>query len=188
MTAQDVLQSPHKYRLRVADYLALAESGAFDGMCTELIEGDVIVMSPEFRPHWYVKSELAYQLRKSLEQSGSSLFSGEEGSVALSENDMPRPDIIVTDEPRGEGPIPLVSVRLLAEVSSTTSATDKGTKADLYARHQIPEYWVIDVKKRVIYQLWSPIDGSYAEQREIAFGSAITAATIPGLTVETATL
>lgn len=188
MTAQDVLQSPHKYRLRVADYLALAESGAFDGMCTELIEGDVIVMSPEFRPHWYVKSELAYQLRKSLEHSGSSLFSGEEGSVALSENDMPRPDIIVTNEPRGEGPIPLVSVRLLAEVSNTTSVTDMGSKADLYARYQVPEYWVADVTGRVIHQMWSPTDGRYVEQRAVAFGAAITAATIPGLTVETAAL
>ncbi|QDX24943.1 Uma2 family endonuclease [Sphingomonas suaedae] len=188
MTAQDVLQSPHRYRLRVADYLALAKSGAFEGMQTELIAGDVIVMSPEFRPHWYAKSELGYQLRKSLELSGSRLFSGDEGSVALSDNDMPRPDIIVTDEPRGDGPIPLASVRLLVEVSSSTSATDKGLKAELYAGHEIPEYWVADVDDRTIHQMWSPIDGSYAEQREIAFGDAITAATIAGLTVATATL
>jgi hypothetical protein len=52
----------------------------------------------------------------------------------------------------------------------------------------VPEYWVVDVADRVIQQMWSPIDGSYAERREIAFGSAITSATTPGLTVETATL
>jgi hypothetical protein len=63
---------------------------------------------------------------------------GDEGSVAVSENDMPRPDIIVTSEPRGEGPIPVSSVALLAEVSSTSLAEDLGAKADFMPAMAFP--------------------------------------------------
>ncbi len=36
-----------RYKLRVPDYLMLDDAGAFGGQATELVDGDVIVMSPE---------------------------------------------------------------------------------------------------------------------------------------------
>lgn len=47
MTAQDVLTTPHRAKLRVADFLLLAEAGAFsDYARTELIEGEIWVVTP----------------------------------------------------------------------------------------------------------------------------------------------
>ncbi len=188
MTAQDVSPPPGKYRLKVDDYLTLFEAGAFEGLRTELIEGDIIVMSPQYRPHGVIKMGLYDALRDRLKELGSPLTPLVEVSLAVDEHSLPDPDLLLTSEPRGAGPVPLSSVGLVIEVATSSRAKDMGTKVTLYARHNIPEYWVVDVNERAIHQLWSPTDGSYAEQREITFGSAITAATIPGLTVETATL
>lgn len=187
MTVQDVLHPPGKYRLRVADYLALAEAGAFDGQRTELIDGDVIVMSPQFRPHGMVKLELYDRLRDALRALESPLRPVTEFSLALAEGSLPEPDIMLTTEPSGEGAVPVASVVLVIEVADTTLATDLGAKAALYARERIPEYWVADVEGRVLHQMWAPNGDAYAERRKVAFGERIAAVTIAGLTLEVPT-
>ncbi|HEV2748877.1 MAG TPA: Uma2 family endonuclease [Allosphingosinicella sp.] len=186
MTAQDLLKPPGRYKLKVADYLTLDRSGAFEGMRTELIDGEVIVMNPQARRHMFIKDELAYRLRRALEEIGSSVFVGTEGSVELAEHSLPQPDILLTSEPRGEGFVPLSSVALVVEVSVTTLEFDLERKAPLYARHGVGEYWVVDVNGSVIHQMWAPEGQAYAERREVRLGDRIEARTIEGLAVETA--
>ena len=183
MTAQERL-APGKYALSVDDYVMLAAAGVFADRKTELIEGDVIVLAPEYRPHAFIRDELAYRLRRALEEIGSDLHASS-GSVWLSETSMPQPDIVLTREPRGQGAIPLASVALLMEVSSTTLPTDLGRKLAIYASVQIQEYWVIDVQRATIHQRWSPAGDAYAERRDIVFGEPMQAATIAGLAIDT---
>ncbi len=186
MTLQERLP-PGKYRLRVDDYVRLAEAGAFGDQRTELIEGDVIVMAPEFRPHAYVRDELAYRLRRALEAIGSDVHVAS-GSVSMANDTMPQPDIVLTREPRGRGAIPLDSVALLVEVSSTTLANDIGLKQRIYAQHSVREYWVADVNARLIRQMWEPNENGYAQSRTVAFGAPIAAITIADLTIDTSAL
>lgn len=76
---------------------------------------------------------------------------------------MPRPDIVVTDEPEGEGFVPVGSVRLLLEAADSTLEDDLGVKARLYAKQGVPEYWVVDLPGRQVHQLWAPAsDGDRA--------------------------
>jgi Uma2 family endonuclease len=180
--------APGKYRLQLEDYERLAEAGAFTGHRTELIEGDVIVMSPQFRPHGFVKDELAYRLRMALEQTNLPWSVATEVSVALTADSEPQPDIVLTNEPRGDGPIPLPSVVLVIEVSDTTLDRDTGAKQRLYATAGILEYWVADVNGRVIHQMWAPQGDGYADRREIGFGEAVVSTVLDGLRIETAGL
>lgn len=179
---------PGKYRLRVQDYLILDEAGAFRGEETELVDGNVIVMSPEWRPHLRIKDELAYRVRRALEAIGNDLFVGTGGSVALSDIDQPRPDIILTREIEGEGAVPRDSIALLVEVASTTLANDVKIKTGLYARYGIPEYWIANVDARMIHQMWNPVGGIYTERRDLAFGDPIMVPTIAGLSIDTTNL
>jgi Uma2 family endonuclease len=181
--------SPLPLRLRVEDFLLLDESGAFrDYKKTELIGGEILFMNAQHRPHMVVKSELAFRIRLALETIGSDLFVGLEGSLRLSDYDLPEPDILLTSEPHGDGPVPGASVALVIEVSDSTLDFDMRRKAALYAGAGVPEYWVADVNARVIHQMWNAQDGSYTERRPVPFGTAIDATTISGLTVPTATL
>ncbi|MBX9859734.1 MAG: Uma2 family endonuclease [Sphingomonas sp.] len=182
MTLHDRPQ-PGKYRLTIDDYVALAASGAFGDARTELIDGEVIVMAPEFRRHAFIRDDLAYRLRRALEDLGSDLYAAS-GSVLVDDHAMPQPDIVLTREPHGDGPIPLASVALVVEVSASTLADDLGRKLALYASAGIPEYWVADVEAKVIHQLWAPEGEAYAQRREVAFGARIEAVTVAGLVVE----
>ena len=174
-----------KYRLRIADYLMLHEQGSFRGQETELVDGEVYLMSPEWRPHLRIKSELAYQLRRAVEKAGLSLFVGVEGSIALSETDLPRPDILLTSEIEGEGAVPGQAVPLVIEVSSTTLSEDMGQKAERYAAAGIAEYWVVDVNARLIHQMWAPADNAFTKHGDVQFGELTVAQTIANLVVST---
>jgi Uma2 family endonuclease len=176
-------------RLRVEDFLLLDESGAFQNYGkTELIDGEIFFMNAQHRPHMMAKGELAFRIRLALEEMHSDLAVGIEGSFRLSDYDLPEPDILLTNEPYGQGPVPQGSVALVIEVSDASLEFDMGRKAILYAARGVPEYWVVDVNGRSIHQMWRPRDGAYAERRLIPFGDPIAAATIEGLTVSTSTL
>ncbi|GAA0315558.1 Uma2 family endonuclease [Sphingomonas oligophenolica] len=181
--------SPLPVKLRVEDYLLLDESGAFEPYRkTELIEGEVYFVNAQHRPHALAKAELYDALRDSLRAMSSVLRPLTEASIALSAHDAPEPDIVLTNEPRGEGLIPVGSVALVVEISDTTVSSDLKRKAVIYARAGVPEYWVADVNTKLIHQMWAPADEAYAERREIAFGEPIDAATITGLSIGTTSL
>jgi len=65
----------------------------------------------------------------------------------------PQPDVILLNKP--DTAIPTAQprpqdIRLLIEISDSTRSYDLGTKAALYARAGIPEYWAVCVEERVI--------------------------------------
>lgn len=173
-------------KLRIRDYLLLDEAGAFAAhRKTELIDGVVYEVSPQHRPHGFVKDELAYRLRRALDGLASPLHVATEQSVEIAPYNDPLPDIILTSEPRGPGGIPVQSVSLIVEVADTSARFDLSAKAELYALAGIAEYWVADVKARVIHQLWRPDGQAYSEQTQVPFGQKIAAATVEELAVET---
>lgn len=180
--------SAGRVRLRVDDYLLLHEHGSLAGKQTELVDGEVFVLSPEWRPHFRIKSELVYRIRRAVEAAGLPYFVGTEGSISLSETDMPRPDILLTSEPDGEGAIPRETVPLVVEIASTTIQSDLASKGLRYAAGGIPEYWIVDVNRRLVVRMWSPRQGHYGQMDEVAFDQLLVSATISGLTVETGKL
>ena len=178
--------SPLPVKLRVEDYLALDDLGAFqDYAKTELIEGEIIFMNAQHRPHARVKSNLYLILAAALRDSHPELGALVEVSISAPPHNVPEPDIVGTSQPNGDGLVPLDSVKLIVEVADTTLRNDLERKAALYARLGVPEYWVADVNGRVIHQMWALRGEGYGERGEAAFGERIAAATIPGLALET---
>lgn len=182
-------RTPRAVKLRIEDYLALDAMGAFAGYGkTELIEGEIVYMNAQHRPHARIKTQLLVRIANALQQLGSPLEALVEGSVAMPPHNVPAPDISLTSEPEGEGLIPLSSLALVIEVADTTLRYDLGRKQRIYARAGIPEYWVVDVKTSVIHQLWAPQDKGYTQRRELAFGGQVDAVTVAGLRIDTRSL
>jgi Uma2 family endonuclease len=62
-------------------------------------------------------------------------------------------------------------VLLLIEVSDTTLRYDLNVKARLYAAHEIPEYWVVDLAAKRVWRHRRPGASRYEECTEIASGN-----------------
>lgn len=186
MNAVTPLERPTAIKLTIADYELLNRSGALGNYGkSQLIEGVIVALSPQLRAHVYAKNELAYRLRRAAETANTGVAVLVEGTVELPPNNLPDPDICLTDQPQGAGYIPAESIKLIVEVSDSSLKIDLTTKADLYAGHAIPEYWVVDLPNRTIHQFWSPTVEGFSEQRTVAFGHRVEAATLEWLRVET---
>ncbi len=186
MTAIDFVNHHRPLKLRVEDFLALNDSGAFEGYGkTELLQGEIVYMNAQHRPHGRVKMDLAKALDQALAAIGSDLTVMTEVTVSAPPHNAPEPDIVVTSEPDGEGPIPLGSVRLIVEVADATLRTDMDLKAKIYASHGVPEYWVADVNARSIVQMSAPVGDAYSHSANHAFGQTFECHSIAGLIVTT---
>jgi Uma2 family endonuclease len=171
-------------RLRVEDFLALADAGALPNHeRTELIDGSIYWVAPQHRPHARMKMELYDRLRDALKVSRPELGILTEATVGMPPYDAPLPDIIVTTEPDGLGIIPLESVRLIVEISVSTLRDDLGTKLRSYAAHGVPEYWVADVEGGRIHQMWLPSGGAYGQTRVVDARGALSIHSV-GITVD----
>ena len=186
MTEHGVLHTtPSPVKLRIDDYLLLDEAGAFDGHTkTELLGRELLYKNAQHRPHAYLRSELAYRLRRALERLGSNLYVMTEASVTISPHSAPEPDIDLTDEPEGSGLIPAASVSLIVEVADTTLESDLMRKAAIYCGANVPGYWVADVAGRIVHRFWSPTQEGYASRDQVPSGSSLAAVTLPGLSID----
>jgi Uma2 family endonuclease len=185
MTVIQPLNVPQPVKLTIEQFEMLDRAGAFDAYAkTELIDGAIYAMQGQFRAHSFAKNELTYRLRRALEALGSPLLPQSEPTVSMPPVNAPEPDIVVTSAPKGEGYTPLESVALAIEISDSTATFDLGTKANLYSREGIPEYWVLEIPAATLHQFWSPSRHGYRKSRSVALGDRVESLTIPGLSVE----
>lgn len=178
-----IVTTPERARLSVANFLLLADSGAFAAYTkSELIDGDIYVMNAQYSHHARTKSRLLVALAIRLKEIGSDLEALGEVSIRLNDDSMPEPDIVLTRW-AGHGPVPVETVSLIVEVADTTLDIDLGRKAELYAAAGVPEYWVVDLNYDRVLMHARPEGDTYRGQRDVPFGGPLTAATIEGLEV-----
>ncbi len=132
------------YKWSIAKWHELVETGLLEGQPVELLEGEIIKMSPEGVPHTYTNRCIADYLREIL--PGLAYIS-ENHPITL-DNSEPEPDIAIVRLPstiyRAHHPY-AEDIYWLIEVSSRTLKIDLEQKAITYARNTIPEYWVLDL-------------------------------------------
>lgn len=181
--------APVPLRFDIDRFMVMAREGLFDDFAkVELIEGEIFVVNAQFRRHAWARKQLVRAFDAALGDRNDGLTAIDECSIALSDDTMPEPDIVLTTEPRGDGPVPVHSIRLIVEISDATLTNDLGRKVALYASHGIAEYWVVDLDGGVVHQFWSPSGDGYRERQQAAMGERVMLGTSAGLSVETAGL
>jgi Uma2 family endonuclease len=189
MNAARTVLAERQVRLTVEDYLLLDREGALAAYGrTELIDGAILPVSPQYLPHGHAKMQLIFALHEEIRALGLKLAVLSEVSVDMRPRSMPMPDVILARVVRGPGAIPVEAVALLAEVSSSTQDVDAGPKAALYAEQGVPEYWLIDIVTVRVTRMWAPGPDGYRERDQIALGERLTSASMPELSVNTAKL
>lgn len=74
---------------------------------------------------------------------------------------------------------PPQDVRLLIEISDSTLAFDLGTRANLYARAEIADYWVVDIAGRRSLVRRAPNGGSCSSVTAYTEGAALAPLAAP---------
>jgi len=114
----------------------------------ELIAGELIDMSPIGVLHAALVDMLARHFGR---RAGESLVVRCQNPLRLDDLSEPEPDLTIL-RPRADcyttAHPEAADVLLVIEVADTSLAYDLGTKVPLYARHGIPEVWVIDAATR----------------------------------------
>jgi Uma2 family endonuclease len=181
------LATRSKVKLTVDDFDLLALNGGLAGLeRTELLDGDIHQMNAQYTRHGMVKANFYNTLLDWQRANRPDWVVLSEVSVAMPPHDEPIPDVILCDRPTGSKGIPVEILHLLIEIADESRARDLGYKRDLYARQGVPEYWVVDLVKRAVHRFSSPGADGYREEQEAPFGERLSAATVEGLSVETA--
>lgn len=160
-----VPQIPPRKRWTRAECEALAKLGIFDQDRVELVEGELISKMGKRRPH---ANALARAIHWTVEGFGWR-FVQQQVPIDVAPRDNPtnepEPDLIVlqrefTEFPLANpGPEDLI---LVFEISDSEFVYDLTTKASLYARAEISEYWVLDCTGRRLILHREPKSGAYA--------------------------
>jgi len=161
-------------QITVEEYYTRAQIGLIDPDArVELIEGEVIDMAPIGNRHGYAVDLLNARLCALADDKAIVRV---QGALRLSNITELQPDVSLlkmrADRYR-ESQACGTDALLVIEVSDTTLRKDMEVKTPLYARHGVPEVWIVDLQQNRIRFLRSPQGGQYRD---------ITSATEPGST------
>ena len=168
-----------RHRYTVDEYYRMGDSGILkQGDRVELIEGEIVDMVPVGSAHVGVVNRLNRLLVQAL---GDRAIVSVQNPVRLSAFSEPEPDIALL-RPRddfysGAHPGP-TNVLLIIEVSDSSLDYDRDVKLPLYARHEIPVVWLIDIQRKQLLVFRSPTREGYRDQ--LVFTSS-EVSRVPGL-------
>jgi len=169
-------------RLTVDQVYRLSESGALPpAERFEIVEGEVVPMAAA-KADWHaiMESRLNWALVHALDPAWRVYPAP---SLTLAPDLLLEPDLVVL--PKGSlirqvrGP----DIALLIEVADSSIAYDLKVKAPLYARHAVPDYWVVDAVRQTIRIHRAPADGSYTDVEEYEAHDAVSPLLLAGITI-----
>ena len=175
------------HRFTRAEYHRMGEAGVFPpGVRLELIDGEVLEVSPQRPPH-------ALAVHLCLEALRTAFSTGHwvrcQLPLACEPDGEPEPDVSVVpgearhylaDHPR--------AALLVVEVADSTLRTDRLDKAALYARMAIPEYWILNLADRILEVHRAPTGDRYAVVERLDAQARITPLGLPGSAIAVGTL
>ena len=113
----------------------------------ELIEGEIFDMAPVGNQHG---GFTAWLHRRFLRDLGEKISVWDQVTLPLGRFSAPEPDLAILkyrkDEYKNKRPS-ADDVLLIVEVSQSSLRHDLQVKVPLYARHDIPEVWILDVQR-----------------------------------------
>lgn len=175
--------------ITVAEYYRMAEAGILDeDDRVELIEGELVAMSPIGNYHHGTVNKLTHALVQAV---GERAVVSVQGPVRLDEFNEPQPDFALL-KPRADfyqdAHRVTADVLLLIEVADSSLNYDRAVKRALYAHHNIPEFWVVNLSGGEIELFQEPKDGDYAMPKRVDRNGVLEPKLLPGVRIPASTL
>ena len=178
---------PGKIVLTYDDYCLLPN----DGKRYEILDGELSVTPAPAIIHQIILANLhrILAVHNSANPIGRILFAP--ADVLLARTTVVQPDLVYVANDRSqiitgraiEGS-PTLAVEIL---SPTTQNTDKITKAQLYAKYQVPHYWLIDPEHRTL-EAYELAEDRYVLTTRVLYNDVFAPTLFPGLSFPIADL
>src|SRR5271169_4136679 len=175
--------------LTVVEYHRMGEVGILtERDRVELIEGELIAMSPIGSEHSGTVNALTRMLVRAVGDRGVVAV---QNPVQLDDLSEPGPDFAVLmpreDDYRKATPRP-EEVLLIIEVADSSLAYDRAVKRSLYARHGIPEFWIVNLVAGEVEVCRAPSGDSYASVSHVGRDGTLEPELLPGVAIPVAVL
>jgi Uma2 family endonuclease len=152
-----------RHPFTVADVERMVEAGILaEDDRVELIDGDLVTMSPKGIRHEILKVELNMHWARSLP---AHLRFAPETTFRMSPNTYLEPDFVVFPRSQGLAGLSPATALLAVEVSDTSLGYDLGVKPRVYARFGVGELWVVDAVRLVVHVHRDPGPDGYGSIR-----------------------
>ncbi len=159
-------------RFSAAEFLRMAELGAFDDMKMELDHGELVRMNPPHTAHGVGQMRVGGALVEALRFRPVTVTG--EITVLLGPDTVRAFDAaVITDAALDEEVLRPDHVLLGIEVADASLDRDLGRKLRDYAAAGIPLYWVVDVNARVVHVMSEPTDADYGRREVVRFGEPL---------------
>jgi Uma2 family endonuclease len=180
---------PRLRRFTVDEYYAMAEAGVFaEDDRLELLDGHIVATSPIGSAHAATVDRLTRLFGVAF---GDDVVLRVQNPVRLSDLSEPVPDLALLtprDDFYADAHPTAEDVLLIVEVADTSLDTDRTTKADLYARHGIAEYWIVDLTDRQVWVHREPAPDGYRTVEAVAPDATLTPLAAPDASLDAADL
>jgi Uma2 family endonuclease len=175
--------------ITVTEYHRMGEVGILgERDRVELIEGELVAMSPIGSYHHGTVNNLNHSLVYAV---GDRAVVSVQGPVRLDDFNEPEPDFVLLrprpDFYRDAHPGP-ADVLLLIEVADTSLNYDRAVTRALYARHAIPEFWIVNLNAGEVEACREPNADGYASVARFGRDGAVEPALLPGVRIQLASL
>lgn len=145
----------------------------------ELIDGEIIDMAPIGSPHVSAVLQLDYLLKEAVAGKALVLV---QSPIVLGDYSAPQPDLALL-RPRADYYRSSLArpgdILLIVEVAQSSLRFDRDDKLPLYARHRIPEGWLVDLTAKRLVRYKNPQQSAYASVDEPDLGSPLEIAALP---------
>lgn len=173
-----------RHRLTVDEYHRLGEAGVLDDDDrVELLEGQLVDMSPIGPRHALAVDALNELLLIAVAGRAGVRV---QNPIELDGSTEPQPDLALVRRPwRGypaRHPQP-EDIFLLVEVADTSLEIDRGAKLELYARADIPEFWLVDLATNGVFVYRNPTGGQYSSVTKVEPSGTLNIKELPGVAI-----
>ena len=164
--------------LKVEEYHRMGEVGILNEKGIELINGEIIEMTPIGSQHAAIVEKTKDLLVIALHKKAIVRV---QNPIITSDFSEPEPDIAVVKfradyyanhHPKAEDTL------LVVEVADSSLEYDREVKLSIYASAEILELWIVNLRDKQVEIYYTPSDGTYKDKELAGFGDSISAQSI----------
>ena len=177
---------PSRRRFTVDQFHTMIAAGVFtEDDRLELVEGEIVEMSPIGSPH----ATCVRKLTNLLVRLSESIIVDVQNPLRLSDTSEVYPDLLVLkyqDNFYADRIPNAKDTHLVIEVSDSTLFYDRTVKLPRYAEAGVAEVWIVDLNAERVLVHRDPLDGVYGRVEEVKKGSRLSVAALNGLELDLA--